>query len=708
MLLAVSTANYYGNTSITGKSVANILGTLNTTNDYGFTVDNSVLNVGGDMVNFESGATILRNNSIGVIGGSLSNYYSNLLTVDQSVLTVRGNVENGGYATLMIENAATLNVLGNFSNLPFPATTMTLDGGSTVNVAGTFTNGLGAVLMMSGTNDVLNAQGLFTNAGSVAVGSLDTLNANGGFANSGGNVSISSGGTLSTSNYSQSSGLTDVSGNLTSHSYSQAGGNTTVETGGVLSTTTFTATGGTVTVDRSSLTVGGDYNNNGLGATDVSNGGTLKVLGNFTNNSSPFSGPGFSLLGGSSAVIAGNFVNGGFSTFTVDDSALTVHGNFTTGGTVLNTIIGNGATVAVQGNFGNFQESQLYISGGSSLTVSGNADNTGVSWLSLGGSTMAVQGNFDNSQGSQLTLQNGSTLTVNGTFTNGFADDDYTFLKLSGPGNTAGLYAVQNNALIEVAAGSSLTVTGGGFTNNAGGPFNPGGTLSLGGSLNAIGGFTNNGGTVITNPGSTLITSTYSQSGGLTDVSGTLVANSYRQGSGATTIETGGLVSATTFNATGGTVTVNGILDPTAVEIGSRGALQGTGTIIGNVAMGGTIMPGAPGTPGTLTIFGNYEQIGNGTLVELMSPLSHSFLNVNGSVALDSNSRLDIILLNGDDPLGQTFSIMDDKSLVGQFSNGSSFWDDGYLWDITYGQHEVDVTAVGVPEPSSLLQLLLA
>ena len=49
---------------------------------------------------------------------------------------------------------------------------------------------------------------------------------------------------------------------------------------------------------------------------------------------------------------------------------------------------------------------------------------------------------------------------------------------------------------------------------------------------------------------------------------------------------------------------------------------------------------------------------------------------------------------------------MDYSSLFGQFSNGPSFFDDGYLWDITYRQHEVEVTAVGtIPEPSSLLLL---
>jgi PEP-CTERM motif len=50
---------------------------------------------------------------------------------------------------------------------------------------------------------------------------------------------------------------------------------------------------------------------------------------------------------------------------------------------------------------------------------------------------------------------------------------------------------------------------------------------------------------------------------------------------------------------------------------------------------------------------------------------------------------------------------MDFAFLNGQFASGSTFWDDGYLWDITYRQHEVDVTAVQAPEPSSLLLLLI-
>ena len=78
-----------------------------------------------------------------------------------------------------------------------------------------------------------------------------------------------------------------------------------------------------------------------------------------------------------------------------------------------------------------------------------------------------------------------------------------------------------------------------------------------------------------------------------------------------------------------------------------------------------------------------------------------------GGVTLDPGASLDIALLNGYDPLGQTFDIMSYNSLVGQFSNGSSFWDDGYLWDVSYGQNQIDVKAVQMPEPSSLSMLLI-
>jgi hypothetical protein len=370
-------------------------------------------------------------------------------------------------------------------------------------------------------------------------------------------------------------------------------------------------------------------------------------------------------------------------------------------------MVQNGGSLTVGGNFINSSygdPANLSLTGASSAIVSGDFNNAYEGGVALSGSTLTVNGDFTNSSQNPegVLLQNGGVLTVGGTFTNEFTNEFApSKLELLGQGNVASLYAVQNGGLIEVDAGSTLAVNGGGFSNNSGG------TLNLAGVANVVGGFTNSGGSVIVSPTAVLKADTYSQSAGSTDVSGTLATHTFSQSSGSTTIESSGLLSATTFQVTGGTITVNGILDPTAVEIGSSAALQGTGTIIGNVAMAGTLTPGAPGTPGTLTIFGNYEQIESGDLEEFIGPLSRSFLNVNGNVALDSGSIMNIVLLQGFNPLGETFSIMDYNSLVGQFSNGSSFWEDGYLWDITYGQHGIDVTAVSTPEPSSLLLLFV-
>ena len=331
-LLSSTTFNATGGTtSITGKSVANILGTLSNI-ESNFTVDNSVLNVRGDMVNEFFGNAILQNDSIGAVGGSLFNGGKADMVIDESVLTVRGNVLNAGFGGLTIENAATLNVLGNFT-ITGISSGATLVGGSTVNVAGTtFINGLGDGLFMGGTNDVLNARG--------------------GFMNSGGNVSIFSGAALSTSNYSQSSGLTDVAGNLTSHSYSQAGGNTTVETGGVLSTTTFTTTGGTVTVNgtldptaveigsRGTLQGGGIINGNVFNRGNIIAGTpgnplTFDINGNYTQNATGIfteligsKGNGLLNISGAATLLPGASINvqlvGGFdpkngTSFTIMD-----------------------------------------------------------------------------------------------------------------------------------------------------------------------------------------------------------------------------------------------------------------------------------------------------------------------------------------------------------------------------------------------------
>jgi hypothetical protein len=214
-------------------------------------------------------------------------------------------------------------------------------------------------------------------------------------------------------------------------------------------------------------------------------------------------------------------------------------------------------------------------------------------------------------------------------------------------------------------------------------------TLSNTGTLKNTGTILNDSTSTLTNSGTLNNLGTISNSGTFTN-------------SGAVTISKSGFFSTSTnYTQTAGSTEVNGTLTATGgafVDI-QGGSLSGTGVLNGNVLMGGTMMPGD--APGTLTIFGNYEQTDTGTFDELIGPLSSSLLNVNGNVTLDPGSSLEITLLNGFDPLGKTFGIMDYQNLSGEFVNGSAFWDDGFLWDVSYGQNQIDVTAVKAPEPET-------
>ena len=468
----------------------------------------------------------------------------------------------------------------------------------------------------------------------------------------------------------------------------------------------------------------------GVTATGLGNAGTmtignsnLTVRGDYTTDLGPFSG-GDSLLqlqNGSIGTITGNANS--FGTIAVNDSILTIQGNSnaTNGGTLqfqngssgtilgsaggrIGTVIVDNSTLTVGGDYGetyttvtnggvlNVRDNaeisisdlaQFNLSKGSAAIIGGSFTLEFLSGVTVDNSHLSVGGDFllqEKSDG--VTIQNGSTLSVQGNLLNGSVIEG-----------------------LKIDATSSATVSGN-FQNTF---FS---LLQLDGTLNVLGGFQNSGGSVLVTPGGTLTAGSYSQDLGIsgqafTDIFGRLIANSFSQSGGATTIESRGLLAANTFSATGGTITVNGTLDPTAVEIGPGATLQGTGIIIGNVAMGGTILPGAPGTPGTLTLIGNYEQFGNGTFDELIGANSASFFNVSGDVALDLDSLLNITLLDGYDPLGQTFAIMDYNSLVGAFANGSYFCQDGYCWDVTYGRHEIDLTAVSTPEPSSLVLLFV-
>ena len=131
--------------------------------------------------------------------------------------------------------------------------------------------------------------------------------------------------------------------------------------------------------------------------------------------------------------------------------------------------------------------------------------------------------------------------------------------------------------------------------------------------------------------------------------------------------------------------------------------LGGTGTINGDVLLKRLMSPGSNGVPGTLTIDGNYEQSGTGVFDELISSAnSNGVLDVTGILALDPGSLLEITLQGGFDPLADSFTILNYGSLEGEFSNAPIFFADGFEWTVTYGGNDAVLTAVGVPEPSTM------
>jgi len=293
-------------------------------------------------------------------------------------------------------------------------------------------------------------------------------------------------------------------------------------------------------------------------------------------------------------------------------------------------------------------------------------------------------------------LTNQGTLINNGSIQNACSVNGVCAYLNSGTIINNGSFAnVISPSLIMLETGHSCDINGGCTFANSGNLINRG-------FFNNTGALSNSG--VLFNRGTLLDSGTLTNSGILLN-------------SGAMTISsTGTLATSTNYTQTSGSTLVDGTLTATGgaiVDI-KHGILSGTGTINGNVLMGGTLRPGD--APGTLTIFGNYEQTHTGTFDELLSPSSHSLLDVSGKALLDHGTGLEIALLNGFNPIDQTFDSMNYSSLTGVFADGSSFWDDGFLWDVTYGANQIDITAVqaGVgpptsqtPEPGPLLLLAL-
>ncbi len=340
-----------------------------------------------------------------------------------------------------------------------------------------------------------------------------------------------------------------------------------------------------------------------------------------------FTGPGYLLTDNPGGV----FKTGVGVTMTVGQSG-TTGPNFTlAGGSIVN-----------QGNFLQY--------GGSFTHAAGNATGNP---LDLDGVTLdASLGAGTGSGSANFAVFDNSTLTGNVAATDSISVDGYTRPNFSN--NTANLTATGN---ITNAGTITLTESPGAI---------PGAVAGAGANLVDTTGTITNTGTIEAIPSSS--TDTWGRgitapivNEGLVDIEMATALNdsgaTYVQNSGTTTINV-------PFDASAeGGLTITG------------GIVNGTGTLTGTLSnTSGMIQPGSPGTPGTLSVNGNFVQGASGVLDAQINGVgagSHSQLSVTGNVTLaGSLAAQPSTAYAAAATLGDTFAVVNyGGSRSGSFTN---------------------------------------
>jgi hypothetical protein len=456
---------------------------------------------------------------------------------------------------------------------------------------------------------------------------------------------------------------------------------------------------------------------NGTSTVTLGGTGSANALQLASGNSLIISGVGFASLSLASGTSLNYGTIGLNSSGLFNSSGAHLTNNGTIGGADL-------VTISNSGTFINKFIIQLNVDSSLVNAAGGSFANSGTITIDAGG--LFNQGAFNNrgtisdtsifdpgSFRNSGTFNNSGTINLNFFFNSSDFSNTGTLnnkgtinLEDSCPGGCSN--SVSNSGTINNRGTLNITRSsdGGGLFNNSGTLNNAGGTLSNGltstidntGTINnTFGAHLNNFGT-LTNDAHLMNAGTFNSAG--------IFANS-----GAVTISNSGLfTTSTNYTQTAGRTIVNGTLTATGgaiVDIGG-GKLGGTGTINGDVLMKGIMSPGSSGLPGTFTINGSYEQTSAGVFDELIrGSSSNGLLDVTAVLALDPGSLLEITLQGGFDPVGDSFTILDYGSLAGQFSNGMSFFADGFDWTLAYGPNDAVLTAVSTPEPGTMSLIVI-
>jgi hypothetical protein len=156
-----------------------------------------------------------------------------------------------------------------------------------------------------------------------------------------------------------------------------------------------------------------------------------------------------------------------------------------------------------------------------------------------------------------------------------------------------------------------------------------------------------------------------------------------------------------------GVTTVNGTLEANNVTI-NGGTLQGTGTVIPESAAtlsinsGGTLLPGTPGSPGTMAVTGNLAINTGGTLTEGINFNGNATVsafgvtNVSGSTTLGTGSILNIVQSpSATTPLvGTALTILTSGTAVSGTFGGTPIAEGAAQWNVAYNQGGNNVVLV--------------
>jgi len=560
-----------------------------------------ILNNGRGLIN-ESGGTINANSTVG--------YLTEFLTLSNGSVTNAGLMEATNEGILELTNT-TVNNAGGTITAVGPGAEVFFDGSTTIQ-GGTLNNNNGGLFLGTPYMSFATLDGS-TGAGAVTINGTYT---------------------------SDIASVTDLVGTIINNGAITANGGATVDLlnadvqGGTLTNNGAaffgTPSGYKGTLDGSTgagaVTINGTYTSDYGSSTSlygqIVNHGNIQVNGGNGNQTS-LNVPGNVTLTGGGTLTLSNMQGGGGTYLSLSPG--------TTLDNVDNTIQGEGV-ISLNNSGSLINEAGgtiLANSTGSPLTSeldieSGTVTNYGTMQVNSGNLLHLVQGTFTNFNSATGTL-NGGTYNVYGP-----AASPGT-LQIDALGNAGG--EIVNNAATILLDGPSSNF------------FDAAGLDALANFSNntATGSFTIQDGRAFTSPGD------FSNAGAV------LIGNN--------STFTAGTGAKYDYTQTAGTTQVNGTLDAAFTHI-EGGTLGGAGTINGPVKVGGgTIIAGAPGVPGTLTINGDFMQDAGGTMIiDITGADSFGVIDVTGMASL--GGTLDIDFLNGFKPTpGEMFDFLNYGSL---------------------------------------------